>query len=194
MQWWYSSQWWHLWVFRIIGLCRMICTYVTYQNDNILVFFFFLMTCRALSTSNICMNNGRSSPLQAFFVRLFWQHTYRALGFSTSCTTIHCHFAFILIEHVKTTCSIKQQSKTFFFPFQSPCETYGFMWNTRENPCVLKIHVKHIEFLAEYIWVPNALCDVKTKLALCHVDDSERGGGLGSSTVFKKFNEPYAPS
>jgi len=22
----------------------------------------------------------------------------------------------------------------------------------------------------------------------------ERGGGLGSSTIFKKFNEPYAPS
>jgi len=25
-------------------------------------------------------------------------------------------------------------------------------------------------------------------------EDAERGGGLGSSTIFKKINEPYAPS
>ena len=27
-----------------------------------------------------------------------------------------------------------------------------------------------------------------------HIIPSQRGGGLGSSTIFKKFNEPYAPS
>jgi len=26
------------------------------------------------------------------------------------------------------------------------------------------------------------------------VNETPRGGGLGSSTIFKKFNEPYAPS
>ena len=25
-------------------------------------------------------------------------------------------------------------------------------------------------------------------------DETGRGGGLGASTIFKKFNEPYAPS
>jgi len=31
---------------------------------------------------------------------------------------------------------------------------------------------------------------------MLHTDmsPSRRGGGLGSSTIFKKFNEPYAPS
>ena len=148
------------------------------------------MTCRALSTVNICMRNGRSSPLQAFFVRLFWEHNYRALGFSTKCTTTHCHFAFILIEHVKTTCFTKQQTEILdFFPVQSPCEAYGFMWNTRENPCVLKIRVKHMEFLVEYIWVSNALFDVKTTLASCDVDDSDDKSreGCGRLVWFQWF-------
>ena len=29
---------------------------------------------------------------------------------------------------------------------------------------------------------------------VCHCCLTTRGGGLGSSTIFKKFNEPYAPS
>ena len=33
---------------------------------------------------------------------------------------------------------------------------------------------------------------ILTVTAAIHV--SRRGGGLGSSTIFKKFNEPYAPS
>ena len=31
-------------------------------------------------------------------------------------------------------------------------------------------------------------------VSICTVTALGRGGGLGSSTIFKKFNEPYAPS
>ena len=36
-------------------------------------------------------------------------------------------------------------------------------------------------------------CDI-TNLLTCLMGGIGRGGGLGSSTIFKKFDEPYAPS
>ena len=69
------------------------------------------------------------------------------------------------------------------------------------------------EALVEYKWLKEsyilakgpclpakrALYSFKRTLCKCEVRNKEeehetRGGGLGSSTIFKKFNEPYAPS
>jgi len=61
-----------------------------------------------------------------------------------------------------------------FFPYDSMCDT---------NLCVIWLFMWH-----------ECLC--VTWMPICDMDSSHiwRGGGLGSSTIFKKFNEPYAPS
>jgi len=58
---------------------------------------------------------------------------------------------------------------------------YYSRWVTLYN-CRIVIKLKHTTHLDYY--VPDAL-------ASCY---SSRGGGLGSRPIFKKFNEPYAPS
>ena len=41
----------------------------------------------------------------------------------------------------------------------------------------------------------RCISDVKVEVCIAaEAEVSWRGGGLGSSTIFKKFNETYAPS
>jgi len=46
----------------------------------------------------------------------------------------------------------------------------------------------------EYIWAFWSVCGISRVHKALSVGCRARGGGLGSRPIFKKFNEPYAPS
>jgi len=51
-------------------------------------------------------------------------------------------------------------------------------------------YVRHDSFIS----IDSFLCATWRHIHTCNMGVHRRGGGLGSSTIFKKFNEPYAPS
>jgi len=63
---------------------------------------------------------------------------------------------------------------------------------------VTKIDTDRIRHRQTVFYIEMFMCvlhrDVYVRYTDVYVRYTERGGGLGSSTIFKKFNETYAPS
>jgi len=91
-------------------------------------------------------------------------------------------------------CHALQWRKHFF--------NFFFLKNvTQDSPCWVQIARKSCDDRFNRTsfcnWVQGTqIWDLETKFAEVTIilHHSTRGGGLGSSTIFKKFNEPYAPS
>ena len=83
-------------------------------------------------------------------------------------------------------CSVPLEST---HPVHGTCHTYT--WD------MSPIHTCHITHVCTshhtYEWDIQCPCPFLTSHFLC-MTHAMRGGGLGSSTIFKAFNEPYAPS
>ena len=62
---------------------------------------------------------------------------------------------------------------------------------TSEFTCTYMSHVTYIhESCRVHTCIVSHMYANKARVTII----KRRGGGLGSSTIFKKFNEPYAPS
>ena len=51
-----------------------------------------------------------------------------------------------------------------------------------------------VTFFLQFCWIHTIVLLNSSLFFGCGTDGTRRGGGLGSIPIFKKFNEPYAPS
>ena len=73
------------------------------------------------------------------------------------------------------------------------------MYQSANNYILMYIHEHAVE-LSQCVpclcaYLPTVICmNMYIFMFFVMYTYQSRGGGLGSSTIFKKFNEPYAPS
>ena len=108
-----------------------------------------------------------------------------------------------------TTNTQKKDTFNVFPPMCSSCEydlvaqremagTEGEKETDTGTDTVTKIDTDRIRHRQTVFYIEMFMCvlhrDVYVRYTDVYVRYTERGGGLGSSTIFKKFNETYAPS
>ena len=142
------------------------------------------VTCLHTNQSSLCYRVAKTHGMP-YFYRSFSATKIPylvALLREMTCDSRHpmrlCH---PVLETVRRVRNPKKSIPSFLT--RKDVQFFGFCWYLRINNCVVQI----ISLLYIYIFVTY-------QLLVSWVFIMSRGGGLGSRPIFKKFNEPYAPS